>query len=304
LRNDDGTTLIENYLSEVSSNLPNRVAREVIPELRSHLIEEATADNELSAQSARRAVSRMGEPKTIAEEYSREYKAGPREDELGKDGGAAHFRTENGAGRRCNYSHNYRYHDHVSRCIGAPMRAIGGLVKWTGSLIVKLILLGLLIGAVVSLVVSITTLLLPFPYYKPYTVIGGLASSLTLFIIYYVLKVSIYGKPKFSGVTSKSYQGQRVETKGLSSEPVTSGESERDVAIAFPADGKTRAPSHHQNSGVVAEERWSQATKSPAVNYCPYCGEALKSDASFCPNCGASVREEDNSNVSNNTANS
>ena len=67
------TQIIEDYLKQVKTRLPSPLAAEVIPELRSHLLEQASQPyGRLTTASAWDAVVEMGSPDIVAREVRRE----------------------------------------------------------------------------------------------------------------------------------------------------------------------------------------------------------------------------------------
>ncbi len=68
---EDALNVIENYLTLVRKHLPEKIAIEVIDELRSYVIEAAEEEGGgvLTVDSAKRTVSRFGAPSEVAEEY-------------------------------------------------------------------------------------------------------------------------------------------------------------------------------------------------------------------------------------------
>jgi hypothetical protein len=65
--------IIADYLDQVKARLPAEVAAEVIPELRSHLMEQASQPSgELTSAAAWEAVVAMGSPDIVAREFRRE----------------------------------------------------------------------------------------------------------------------------------------------------------------------------------------------------------------------------------------
>lgn len=76
--------IIEDYLHQVGMRLPSAVAKDVIPELRSHLIEQASQPTgRLTPDAAWNAVVAMGSPDLLAHEFRREATAA----EAGRIGG-------------------------------------------------------------------------------------------------------------------------------------------------------------------------------------------------------------------------
>lgn len=68
---EEALTVIENYLSLVRGYLPDRIAIDVIEELRAYIIEAAEEEGKgvLSVEVAKRTVARFGAPSEVAEEY-------------------------------------------------------------------------------------------------------------------------------------------------------------------------------------------------------------------------------------------
>ena len=65
--------IIEDYLKQVKTRLPSSLAAEVIPELRSHLLEQSSQPHgRLTTASAWEAVVEMGSPDIVAREFRRE----------------------------------------------------------------------------------------------------------------------------------------------------------------------------------------------------------------------------------------
>ncbi|MFW9831480.1 MAG: hypothetical protein ACFFD8_06870, partial [Candidatus Thorarchaeota archaeon] len=65
--------IIADYLDQVKARLPSEVATEVIPELRSHLLEQASQPmGQLTSAAAWDAVVSMGSPDIVAREFRRE----------------------------------------------------------------------------------------------------------------------------------------------------------------------------------------------------------------------------------------
>ncbi len=64
---------IDDYLDLVRSHLPNRIADEIIHEIRTYLIEMAQdlGHGQVSLESARKSIAKFGAPSEIAQEYSR-----------------------------------------------------------------------------------------------------------------------------------------------------------------------------------------------------------------------------------------
>ena len=69
--NDDGETIIEEYLTLVREKLPDSIADDVINELRSYMFESARdqGDGEITVQSAKKVVAQFGAPGEVADEY-------------------------------------------------------------------------------------------------------------------------------------------------------------------------------------------------------------------------------------------
>jgi len=76
--------IVDDYLHQVSIRLPSAMARDVIPELRSHLLEQASQPKgRLTPDAAWNAVVAMGSPESLAHEFRREATAA----ETGRIGG-------------------------------------------------------------------------------------------------------------------------------------------------------------------------------------------------------------------------
>lgn len=76
--------IIEDYLHQVGMRLPSAIAKDVIPELRSHLLEQASQPSgRLTPDAAWNAVVAMGSPDLLAHEFHREATAA----EAGRIGG-------------------------------------------------------------------------------------------------------------------------------------------------------------------------------------------------------------------------
>jgi len=69
--NDDGESIIEEYLVLVREKLPNSIAEDVITELRSYMHESARdqGEGEITVQSAKKVVAHFGAPGEVADEY-------------------------------------------------------------------------------------------------------------------------------------------------------------------------------------------------------------------------------------------
>jgi hypothetical protein len=65
--------IIENYLRQIEIKLPSDFARTIIPELRAHLIEEASVNGGMSVESALQAIANMGSPESIIKEYETQF---------------------------------------------------------------------------------------------------------------------------------------------------------------------------------------------------------------------------------------
>lgn len=69
--------IIEDYLHQVGMRLPSAIAKDVIPELRSHLLEQASQPTgRLTPDAAWNAIVAMGSPELLAREFRRESEAG------------------------------------------------------------------------------------------------------------------------------------------------------------------------------------------------------------------------------------
>jgi hypothetical protein len=69
--NDEGESIIEEYLVLVREKLPDSIANDVISELRSYMHESARdqGEGEITVQSAKKVVARFGAPGEVANEY-------------------------------------------------------------------------------------------------------------------------------------------------------------------------------------------------------------------------------------------
>jgi hypothetical protein len=270
MKDNDAQSVIENYLFEVRRNLPDQIAREVVPELRSHLIEEATAGGDLSVEGARSAVGRMGNPQVIADEYLKEYNA-PRRSDASKEQAAYSRVAEPRHGRvyADRWSERHHHHTHYYR---TPSHQY-----W------------LLFAAVVVLVGPIISFLRD-PSTPPY-LFGGVSGFVTLTLIYYVLRAQSLQTLRLVEGTLKTLEGQRFSVDGLSSELEIRPRDLRMALIDLRGEGRIKFSFDHLTGDIIVGEAAKELPRSVVRNYCSYCDAALPSRAQFCPNCGAWISQ-------------
>jgi hypothetical protein len=277
LRDDDGKRIIENYLLEVSQYLPQRTAREVIPELRSHLIEEATEGGEVSAQGARRAVSRMGDPKSIAEEFLEQYRT--EYENVSEEEKATYPRGKEVSSRREFADRWLRSrHYHHARFYISP-----SLLRW--------ILLPAFLDIIGTVTGFITTSLWTGQIASPFILLGGVPGFIVLTAIYYFLKMYVLETLRVVEGILKTYEGQSVSIDELSEELGMRRRHVRAAITDLRADGKIKASYDHLTGELIVGVEAKQPTGRTSVTYCSYCGAGLPREAAFCPNCGASMEQ-------------
>jgi hypothetical protein len=266
MKENDAQRLIENYLFEVRRNLPDEIASEAVPELRSHLIEEATVEGDLSVEGARLAIARMGDPSMIAEEYLKEYRSTGKSQ---RTEARSVNRPEEEPRRNRVYadrwSHRHHHHAHYYR---SPSH-----LYW------------ILFAAIIVLLSPLLSLLRE-PYSVPY-LFGGVSGFVTLALIYYILRAQSVRTLNLVEGTLKTLDGQRFSVDALSSELETRPRDLREALIDLRGERRVKFSFDHATGDIIIGEAPREMPKAAVRNYCSYCDAALPTKAQFCPNCGA-----------------